>query len=340
VPITSASIGDIVCVSGIEGVTIGETICIDTVNPVPLPFVEITQPTMEMTFSVNDSPFAGKDGKFLTSRHLRDRLNKELLKDVSLRVEDTETTESFRVLGRGEMHFSILVETMRREGYELQVSAPKVLFKEIDGVRHEPLEKLTIDVPDGSVGPVMEKLGSRKGELTQMHSAGGRTKLEFIIPSRTLFGYRGEFMTDTKGEGIMSSVFDSYAPYKGDVPSRNFGALIAFETGTSVTYGLYNAQERGTLFIGAGVPVYEGMIVGQSPKAEDLVVNVCKKKHITNIRASGSDDALRLIPPRAMSLERSIEFIADDELVEVTPDNIRLRKKILNKEQRAKSNRR
>ncbi len=290
-----------------------------------------------MTFSVNNSPFAGKEGKFLTSRHLRDRLMKETLKDVSLRVTETETTEAFRVAGRGEMHLSVLIETMRREGYEFQVSRPQVLFKEEEGHTMEPMEELVVDVPDACTGSVIEKMGPRKGVMVSMTPMSGRTKLEFIIPSRGLFGYRNEFLTDTKGEGIMSSVFHGYEPYKGDIPKRSQGSLIAFEAGESVTYGLYNAQERGTLFIGAGVPVYEGMIVGQSPKEEDLVVNICKKKHLTNTRASGSDDALRLIPPKVMSLEQAIEFIKDDELIEVTPENIRMRKRILDKTQRMKA---
>ena len=290
-----------------------------------------------MTFSVNDSPFAGREGKFVTSRQLRDRLFKETLRDVSLRVAETENTDSFRVAGRGEMHLSILIENMRREGYELSVSTPKVLMKEIDGEICEPVERLVIDVPEDGVGAVMEKLGSRKAELQAMHPTGSRMRIEFLIPARGLFGYKSEFLTDTKGEGVMSSVFDSYQPYKGDIPRRNTGSLVCFETGESITYGLYNAQERGTLFIGAGVPVYEGMIVGQSPKAEDLVINVCKKKHLTNTRASGSDDALRLIPPRILSLEDSLEFIADDELLEITPKSIRIRKRILDNALRAKT---
>ena len=336
VPAQSAMVGDIVCLSGIENIYIGDTICaVDT--PSPLPFVKISEPTVEMTFSVNNSPFAGRDGKFVTSRHLRDRLQQELLKDVSLRVEDTDTTESFRVAGRGEMHLSILIETMRREGYEFQVSTPRVLFKTENGRRMEPMERLVVDLPEEFVGAVIEKMGRRRGELLQMAPQGSRMRLEFSIPSRGLFGYRGEFLTDTHGEGILSAVFDGYAPHKGDIPTRLTGSLIAFETGDAVGYGLYNAQERGSLFIGPGTPVYEGMIVGQSPKAMDLVVNVCKKKHITNIRASGSDDALRLIPHRQMSLEESLEFIGDDELIEVTPKNIRLRKRILDSQLRAKS---
>lgn len=336
VPVQEATVGDIVWISGIEDITIGDTLC-DSSKFEPLPFVKISEPTVEMTFSVNDSPFAGREGKFVTSRQLRERLFKETLRDVSLRVTETENTDSFRVAGRGEMHLSILIENMRREGYELSVSTPKVLMKEIDGVLCEPIERLVIDVPEDGVGAVMEKLGSRKAELQTMHPSGSRMRIEFLIPARGLFGYKSEFLTDTKGEGVMSSVFDSYQPYKGDIPRRSTGSLVCFETGESITYGLYNAQERGTLFIGAGVPVYEGMIVGQSPKAEDLVINVCKKKHLTNTRASGSDDALRLIPPKILSLEDSLEFIADDELLEVTPKNIRIRKRILDNSLRAKT---
>lgn len=336
VPTETATVGDIVWISGIENITIGDTIC-STNNYEPLEFTKVSEPTVEMTFSVNDSPFAGKEGKFVTSRQLRKRLFDELLKDVSLRVEETENTDSFRVCGRGEMHLSILIENMRREGYELSVSTPKVLFKEIDGVKCEPIERLVIDVPNDCTGSVMEKMGTRKAEMINMHPQGSRTRLEFLIPSRGLFGYKSEFLTDTKGEGIMSSVFETYEPYKGDIPRRNTGSLVSFETGEAVTYGLYNAQERGALFIGAGTPVYEGMIVGSSPKAEDLVVNVCKKKHLTNTRASGSDDALRLVPPRKLSLEDSLEFIADDELLEVTPKSIRIRKRILDNSLRAKT---
>ena len=301
-----------------------------------VPFVKISEPTVEMTFSVNNSPFAGREGKFVTSRHLRDRLFKELLKDVSLRVSETDSTDAFKVAGRGEMHLSILIENMRREGYELGVSTPHVLFKEIEGKLCEPIERLVIDVPENCVGSVMEKIGARKGELQEMAPVGSRMRLEFLIPARGLFGYKSEFLTDTKGEGIMSSVFHDYEPYKGEIPKRATGSLVAFETGEAVTYGLYNAQERGELFITAGTPVYEGMIVGASPKQEDLVVNVCKKKHLTNTRASGSDDALRLVPPRNLSLEDSLEFLADDELLEVTPKSIRIRKRILSNSQRAK----
>ncbi len=337
VPVQEAKMGDIVWISGIEGITIGDTICA-VEAPEPLPFVKISEPTVEMTFAVNDSPFAGREGKFVTSRQLRERLFRELLKDVSLRVEETDSTDAFRVAGRGEMHLSILIENMRREGYELSVSTPRVLFKkdEETGQRLEPIERLVIDVPADCVGSVMEKIGTRKGEMIDMHPQGSRTRIEFLVPARGLFGYKSEFLTDTKGEGIMSHVFDSYQPYKGDIERRNTGSLISFETGEAVTYGLYNAQERGQLFIGAGVPVYEGMVVGASPKVEDLVVNVCKKKHLTNTRASGSDDALRLVPPRILSLEDCLEFLADDELLEVTPESLRIRKRILSNTQRAK----
>ncbi len=335
VPAETAAVGDIVCFSGIEKITIGDTISSLT-KVEPLPFVKISEPTVEMTFSVNDSPFAGREGKFVTSRQLRERLFKELLKDVSLRVAETDTTESFIVSGRGEMHLSILIETMRREGFELSVSTPRVLFKEIDGKKCEPIERLLIDVPEDCVGTIMEKMGARKAEVVDMHPQGSRMRLEFLIPSRGLFGYRNEFMTDTKGEGILNTLFDSYQPYKGVIPRRATGSLISFETGEAVTYGLYNAQERGSLFIGAGTPVYEGMVVGCSPKAEDLVVNVCKKKHVTNMRASGSDEALRLITPRVFSLEESIEFLAEDELLEVTPKSLRIRKRILSNQLRAK----
>lgn len=334
--VDEAKVGDIVWISGIENITIGDTLCAAD-NYEPLPFVKISEPTVEMTFSVNDSPFAGREGKFVTSRQLRERLFKEVLRDVSLRVSETESTDAFRVCGRGEMHLSILIENMRREGYELGVSTPKVLMKEIDGVLCEPMERLVIDVPEDCTGPIMEKMGTRKGELQSMHPQGSRMRLEFIIPARGLFGYKSEFLTDTRGEGVMSSIFENYQPYKGDIPRRNTGSLISFETGEAVTYGLYNAQERGSLFIGAGTPVYEGMVVGASPKVEDLVVNVCKKKHLTNTRASGSDDALRLVPPRKLSLEDSLEFIADDELLEVTPKSIRIRKRILDNALRAKT---
>lgn len=335
VPTETATVGDIVWISGIENISIGDTVC-DPECFDPLPFTKISEPTVEMTFSVNDSPFAGKEGKFVTSRQLRDRLMRELLRDVSLRVTETDSTDAFRVAGRGEMHLSILIENMRREGYELGVSTPRVLYQEIDGKRYEPVEEVIVDVPEECVGSVMEKLGTRKAEMQDMHPQGGRTRITFLIPSRGLFGYKSEFLTDTKGEGIISSVFHGYEPYKGDIQKRNTGSLVSFETGEAVTYGLYNAQERGALFIGAGVPVYEGMIVGASPKTEDLVVNVCKRKHLTNTRASGSDDALRLVPPRNLSLEDCLEFLADDELLEVTPKSLRIRKQILSNQLRAK----
>ncbi len=335
VNVEKSTVGDIVCISGIADITIGDTICAND-TPEALPFTHISEPTMEMTFSVNDSPFAGQEGKYVTSRQLRERLFRELLKDVSLRVTETDNTDAFSVAGRGEMHLSILVENMRREGYELAVSTPRVLYKEIDGKLYEPQERLVVDVPEECVGTVMEKMGTRKGELQTMHPQGSRMRLEFLVPSRGLFGYKGEFLTNTRGEGIMSSVFDSYIPYKGDIPRRSSGSLICHESGEAVTYGLYNAQERGTLFIGAGVPVYEGMVVGVSPKADDMVVNVCKRKHLTNTRASGSDDALRLVPPRIMSLEDCLEFLADDELLEVTPESLRIRKRILDNSLRAK----
>ena len=335
-PVTEASAGNIIAMSGIGDITIGDTICAAG-SVEPLPFVKISAPTMEMTFSVNDSPFAGKEGKYVTSRNLRDRLMRETLKDVSLRVSDTDSTEAFNVAGRGEMHLSILIETMRREGYEFQVSPPRVLYQEIDGVRCEPMERLVVDVPADAVGAVIEKIGSRKGDLLEMTPVGTRMKIEFLVPARGLFGYRNEFLTDTRGEGIMASVFDSYAPYKGELSRRNSGSLIAFESGESVTYGLWAAQERGALFIGPGVPVYGGMVVGETPKAEDITVNVCRKKQLTNMRASGSDEALRLVPPRQMSLEQCLEFLADDELLEVTPQTLRLRKRILNHEIRMKA---
>ena len=332
----TATVGDIVCVSGVQDINIGETICSnDCVEP--LPFVKIDEPTVSMNFIVNNSPFAGREGKYVTSRNLRDRLFKEIETNVALRVEETDSADTFKVSGRGELHLSILIETMRRQNYEFQVSRPQVITKMIDGKLHEPMEFLIIEVPDTYVGPVMEKLGSRKGELINMGTReGGVTHIEFRIPSRGLMGYRPEFLTDTNGNGIMNHVFDGYEPYKGEIVTRHQGSLIAFETGETVTYGLYAAQERGRLFIGPGVPVYEGMIVGASPKSEDITVNVCKKKHITNTRASGSDDALKLTPPTIMSLEQCLEFIADDELVEVTPENIRMRKRILSKEQRMK----
>ena len=333
--VTEAGAGDIVALSGIGDVTIGDTICAPDC-PEPLPFVKISAPTMEMTFSVNDSPFAGTEGKFVTSRALRDRLFRETLKDVSLRVRETDSTDSFNVAGRGEMHLSILIETMRREGFEFQVSPPRVLTKEENGVLMEPMEEVVIDVPDACVGSVVEKLSNRKGELKEMNPTGTRTRLPFLVPSRVLFGYRSEFLTDTRGEGIMASVFDSYAPMKGEVKRRSTGSLIAFETGEAVAYGIFNTQDRGTMFIGPGVKVYGGMVVGSCPKQEDIVINVCRKKQMTNMRASGSDEALRLVPPRIMSLEQCMEFLADDELLEVTPQSLRLRKRILDHAQRMK----
>jgi len=335
-PVTEASAGSIIAMSGIGDVTIGDTICA-TAAVEPLPFVKISAPTIEMTFSVNDSPYAGREGKWVTSRNIRDRLYQETLKDVSLRVSDTDTTDAFAVAGRGEMHLSILIETMRREGYEFQVSPPRVLIKEIDGKACEPMERVLLDVPEGSVGAIMEKLGARKGEFLQMNPVGNRMKIEYLIPTRGLFGYRSEFMTDTRGEGIMASTFDSYAPMKGELKRRGTGSLIAFETGEAVAYGLWNAQDRGALFITPGTPVYAGMVVGVSPKQEDIVVNVCRTKHLTNTRASGSDEALRLVPARQMSLEQCLEFMADDELLEVTPESLRLRKRILHHEKRMKA---
>ncbi|MBQ2156418.1 MAG: translational GTPase TypA [Clostridiales bacterium] len=335
--VDSASIGEIVCVAGIADINIGDTLC-DALNPEPLPFVKIDEPTIAMTFSVNDSPFAGQEGKYVTSRHLRDRLFKEIETNVSMRVEETDTTEAFIVKGRGELHLSVLIETMRREGYEFQVSKPKVIMKEIDGVLSEPVEELVIDVPEEFVGPVMEKIGKRKGELLNMlPPTKGYTRLEFKIPSRGLLGYRTEFLTDTKGNGIMNSIISGFEPFAGEIETRSQGVLVAFETGTAVTYGLYNAQDRGALFIGAGTPVYEGMIVGINPKPDDITVNVCKKKHVTNMRSAGADDAMRLTPPLVYSLEQCLEFVEDDELCEVTPQNIRLRKKILNNDLRAKT---
>lgn len=335
--VSEASIGEIVCVAGIADINIGDTLC-DALNPEPLPFVKIDEPTIAMTFSVNDSPFAGQEGKFVTSRHLRDRLFKEIETNVSMRVEETDTTEAFTVKGRGELHLSVLIETMRREGYEFQVSKPKVIMKEIDGVLHEPVEQLVIDVPEDFVGPVMEKIGKRRGELLNMlPPTKGYTRLEFKIPSRGLLGYRTEFLTDTKGNGIMNSVISGFEPFAGDIETRGQGVLVAFETGTAVTYGLYNAQDRGALFIGSGTPVYEGMIVGINPKPDDITVNVCKKKHVTNMRSAGADDAMRLTPPLVFSLEQCLEFVEDDELCEVTPQSIRLRKKILNNDMRAKT---
>ena len=334
--VDTATVGDIVCFSGAEDITIGDTIT-DPSNPVPLEFVKVSEPTMEMTFSVNDSPFAGREGKFVTSRQIRERLYKETLRDVSLRVSDGETTDSFKVAGRGEMHLSILIETMRREGYELCCSTPHVLFREIDGVKCEPMERVSIDVPEEYVGSVMEKLGSRKGELLEMGLSGSRMRIEYSIPARCLFGYRSEFLTDTRGEGIINSIFDGYKPYKGDIRLRFTGSLVASESGEATSYGLYNAQDRGALFIGAATPVSEGMLVGECPKSEDIAVNVCKKKHLTAIRSAGADEALRLVPPIVFSLEQAIEYIGEDELIEVTPKSLRLRKRILNTELRLKA---
>ncbi len=334
--VESAKVGDIVSFSGIDNVTIGETIC-NPDNVEPINFVKISEPTLQMIFSVNDSPFAGREGKFVTSRHLRGRLYKELLKDVSLRVEDGERADSFIVSGRGEIHLSILIENMRREGYEFQVSTPKVINKMIDGVLCEPMERLFVDVPDTCVGTVMENMGKRQGEFVNMTPFNSRVKLEFVIPERGLLGYRSDFLTQTRGEGIMNSVFDGYQPIKGTMPRRPYGALVAFETGEACTYGLFNAQGRGVLFIDPGTPVYAGMVVGYSPKQEDIAVNVCKKKHVTNMRAAGSDEALRLETPRKFSLEECIEFLEPDEMLEVTPKSLRIRKNILSHEERMRA---
>jgi len=334
-----AQLGDIVAVSGIPDINIGETLA-DINTPEALPFVEIDEPTLSMNFMVNDSPFAGQDGDFVTSRHIRDRLMKELETNVSLRVEETESADCFKVSGRGELHLSVLIETMRREGYEFQVSKPSVIFKEENGKKQEPIEYLTIDVPEEFMGPVMEKLGPRKAEMVNMTSAvNGYTRLEFKVPARGLIGFRNEFMTDTKGNGIMNHVLHGYEDYRGEIPERTRGSLVVFETGTSITYGLFNAQERGTLFIPAGIEVYQGMIAGECSRAEDIDVNVCKKKQLSNTRSSGSDEALKLVPVTQMTLEQSLEFIASDELVEVTPKNIRMRKKILNPDMRKRSQR-
>ena len=334
--VQTATVGDVVCFSGVEEISIGDTICsTDCVEP--LEFVKVSEPTMEMTFSVNDSPFAGQEGKFVTTRQIRDRLYKETLKDVSLRVQDGDTTDSFKVAGRGEMHLSILIENMRREGYELCCSTPHVLYKTIDGILQEPMERVSIDVPDEAVGSVVQKLGARKGELLEMGKVGSRTRIEYLIPSRCLFGYRSEFMTDTKGEGVINTLFDGYQPFKGEVVTRYTGSLIASENGEATSYGLFNTQDRGAMFIGVQTPVYEGMIVGECPKMEDIVVNVCKKKHLTAIRSKGADEALILTPPRVLSLEQAIEYIADDELIEVTPKSIRLRKRILDTALRLKA---
>lgn len=337
IEVEHAEAGDIVALSGVADINIGDTIC-DYEHPEKIPFVDIDEPTVSMTFSVNNGPFAGKEGQFVTSRHIRDRLFKELDRNVSLRVKETASPDAFEVSGRGELHLSVLIETMRREGFELLVSRPKVIFKEIDGVKCEPMERLVVNVPDDCVGNVIEKLGRRKAEMINMEPAeDGHTKIEFKIPARGIIGYRTEFLTDTKGEGTMNHIFDCYEPYKGDVQSRVRGTIVAFEAGKSITYGLYNAQDKGDLFIGPGVEVYEGMIVGLNSRSEDLAINVCKEKHLTNTRASGSDEALRLVPPIQMSLEKAIEFIQDDELVEVTPKSIRLRKKILNNKDRERA---
>ena len=338
VEVETASVGDIVCIAGLTNIEIGETVCApDCLEP--LPFTEIDEPTLSMTFSVNNSPFAGQEGDFVTSRHIKDRLEKELETNVSLRVTDTDSADSFEVAGRGELHLSILIETMRREGFEFQVSKPQVLFKEIDGVQHEPIEHLVVDVPDEYTGAVMEKLGNRKAEMANMQPVSqGYTRLEFKIPARGLVGYRSELLTDTKGTGIMNHYLDGYEPYKGEIQMRERGSLVAWEAGESITYGLFNAQDRGKLFIGAGVKVYEGMVVGENSRNEDITINVCKRKQLTNTRASGSDEALRLVPPVNMSLENCLDFIGEDELVEVTPKSLRIRKKILNTELRAKAN--
>ncbi len=335
-PVDTASVGDVVAISGIEDVNIGDTLC-SPEDVTPIPFVKISEPTVEMTFMVNDSPFAGREGKFVTSRNLRDRLYKELLKDVSLRVSDTDSTDAFTVCGRGEMHLSVLIETMRRENYEFQVSTPKVLFKEIDGVLCEPVERLVVDVPGDAVGSVMSSMGTRKGELSHMSNIGSRTRLEFLIPSRGLFGYRNEFMTQTRGEGIMTSIFDSYQPKKGEIPTRANGALIAYETGETTSYGIFNSQDSGAMFVDPSEMVYAGQIVGECNRPVDIVVNVCKKKHLTAIRSSGHDEALRLVPPRRFSIEQSLDFITDDELLEVTPKSLRLRKRTLDHAQRMKN---
>ena len=336
VPLESASAGDIVCLAGSPDVTIGDTIC-DKTMVEAIPFVKISEPSVQMTFSVNNSPFAGKEGKFCTSRHLRDRLMKEAVKDLSLKVQDTESADSFTVLGRGEMHISILIENMRRDGYEFQVSMPKVLYKEIDGVKCEPIDRFVADVPEDCVGAVMSELGNRKGELVSMTSHGNRSRLEFLIPSRGLFGYKSQFLTDTKGEGIMSSIFEKYDTFKGNIDMRNFGALIAYENGEACQYGLFNSQERGRMLITPGTKVYGGMVVGINPKGVDIVVNVCKKKQLTNMRSSASDDALRLEPAKTMTLEECLEFLDDDELLEVTPTSLRLRKIILDHVARGRS---
>lgn len=336
VPVDEARMGDIVCFSGAGDINIGDTVA-DPEHPEPLEFVKVSEPTIEMTFSVNDSPFAGREGKFVTSRQIRDRLYRELLKDVSLRVSDGDTTDEFRVAGRGEMHLSILLETMRREGYEICCSTPRVLYKEENGEKCEPIERLTVDVPEQYMGAVIEKLGQRKGELIEMHQVGSRMRLEYLIPTRCLFGYRTKFMTDTHGEGILNTIFEGYAPYKGDIPVRFTGSLVASETNETTTYGIYNCQDRGRMFVTPGQQVYEGMVVGECPKMEDITLNPCKKKQLTAIRSAGADEKLLLTPPVLFSLEEAIEFIADDELIEATPKSIRIRKRILNTENRLKA---
>jgi len=334
--VNSASIGDIIAITGIENIDIGETIA-DLEKPEPVPYVSIDEPTLSMIFSVNTSPFAGQEGEFVTSRHLRERLFREVKSNVSLRVEETDSPDSFKVSGRGELHLSVLIETMRREGYEFQVSKPTVIIKEINGTKMEPMETVTIDIPETYLGTVMEKMGTRHGQLVNMQNIGTNSvRLEFNIPTRGLLGYRSEFVTDTKGEGIINSVFAGYIPYTGELPTRNRGALVAFETGESTTYGLYNAQERGILFIGPQVRVYEGMIVGENSRPQDLDINVCKKKHVTNMRSSTAEETLRLVPPKVMTLERCLEFIKDDELLEVTPKSLRMRKAILSRQDRQK----
>ncbi|MDF2845811.1 MAG: typA [Herbinix sp.] len=340
VEITEATIGSIVAISGISDIHIGDTIC-SPENPEPIPFQKISEPTIAMFFNVNDSPLAGTEGKFVTSRHLRERLFRELNTDVSLRVEETDTTESYKVSGRGELHLSVLIENMRREGFEFSVSKAEVLYKtDEQGKKLEPMEHAMIDVPDEFTGTVIEKMGQRKGEMINMHTSGsGHTRIEFSIPARGLIGYRGEFLTDTKGNGIINTLFDGYGPYKGDIQYRKSGSLIAYETGESITYGLYNAQERGILFIGAGVKVYAGMVVGQNPKAEDIEVNICKRKQLSNTRSSGADDALKLSPPKVLSLEQALEFIETDELLEVTPTSLRIRKKTLDSTMRMRERR-
>ena len=335
-PIELGTAGDIVCIAGIPDITIGDTIS-ETPDMAALPFVKISEPSVEMTFMVNDSPFAGKEGKYVTSRHLKDRLYKEAVKDLSLQVNDGDTADQFKVRGRGEMHLSILIENMRRDGYEFQVSRPRVLFKNIDGVKCEPIDKLVIDVPEDCVGAIMMSMGVKKGELISMAPIGSRMRLQFLVPSRGLFGYKSQMLTDTRGEGVMSFVFDSYQPYKGDIEGRNFGSLISYETGEAITYGLFNAQGRGRLLVGPGDKVYMGQVVGANPKGEDIVVNVCKKKQLTNTRSSASDDALKLTPIKPLTLEEALEFIADDELVEITPLSVRIRKRILDHSLRAKS---